>query len=173
MKARLHAFLHPEYREKTAEIILSDRFKDEDGTVVPFIVKSINQEENTLLIKKCTPPGTDKNGNEKPVNKILYQNAMIVECCVQPDFKDAEVCSAYGVVNPLDVPSKMLLAGEFGRLATFIMETCGFKAGEEVHEEAKNSSTATTQSPNLQPTCSSTTDGAQIELTKNQNEALF
>lgn len=173
MKTNMHAFLHPVATEVQAEIYLSDRFKDEDGNVVPFVVKSINQDMNNFLIKQCTPPGRDKNGQEHPVDKKRYQSMMMVECCIQPDFKNAELCSAYGTTNPVDVPSKMLFAGEFGRLSMFIMETCGFKDNQEVLEEAKNSSMATIQSPNYVPTDSSTMESPQRTPSENQTDPLF
>ena len=42
----LKAFLQPSVAGKTKEVIVSDRFKDENGKPVPFVIKAISQEEN-------------------------------------------------------------------------------------------------------------------------------
>lgn len=132
----LHAFLHPEYREITREVVISNRFKDEEGKVVPFKVKTITQEMNKLLTKKCTEVG--KNGQSN-LNMKKYNNVLIVECCVVPDFKSAELCAAYGTNSPEEVPERLLIAGEYGRLMEAILETNQFKSGNELEDEAKNS----------------------------------
>lgn len=135
----LYAFLNPESTSETLDVYISSRFKDENGDLVPFRLKAITQEHNTLIMKQCTPPGRDKTGKEYPLDKLRYQNSLIVECCVIPDFKDSSICEAYGVVSPSDVPSKMLLVGEYAKLVEAIMEHCGFRNGDELLQEAKNS----------------------------------
>ena len=42
----LKAFLQPTVAGQTKEVILSERFKEKDGTVVPFVIQAISQEEN-------------------------------------------------------------------------------------------------------------------------------
>jgi hypothetical protein len=70
-----------------------------------------------------------------------YTNSLIVACTVQPDFRDAELCQAYGTLDPLEVPGKMLLSGETAKLVEAIMNLNGFsiQSPEEEEEEAKNS----------------------------------
>ena len=43
--SNLQAFMTPN-TEETREVIISDRFKDKDGKVVPFVIKSLSQAEN-------------------------------------------------------------------------------------------------------------------------------
>jgi hypothetical protein len=45
----------------------------------------------------------------------------------------------YNVIDPIDVPRKMFIAGEYARLINNIMEINGYKDIEELTEEAKNS----------------------------------
>lgn len=131
----LSAFLHPE-QVSEREVIISNRFK-ENGKVVAFKIKPITQEENNALVKKCTITYKDRSGKE--VSKLdsgRYSNALIVAGTVYPDFSDKELCDAYGVIDPLLVAPKMLLAGEFQKLADAIADISGIN--DSVEEEAKN-----------------------------------
>ena len=47
----LSAFLHPEVPENK-EIVISKRFKDENGNVVPFVIRPLSEEETSALRKK-------------------------------------------------------------------------------------------------------------------------
>lgn len=48
----LKAFLQPTVAGQTKEVILSERFKEKDGTVVPFVIQAISQEENDRLCQQ-------------------------------------------------------------------------------------------------------------------------
>ncbi|MEQ2702425.1 hypothetical protein AAAV70_30405, partial [Hungatella hathewayi] len=45
----LKAFLQPTIAGKTKEVIISERFKGEDGEPVPFVIQAISQERNEEL----------------------------------------------------------------------------------------------------------------------------
>ena len=47
------------------------------------------------------------------------------------------MCEAYGTLDPMQVPGKMLTAGEFAALLDAISELSGFDA-ETPEDEAKN-----------------------------------
>ena len=57
---------------------------------------------------------------------------MIVEATVRPDFKNAELCNAYGTLDPVEVVSKMLLFGEANKLADAIAKLSGVDKGIDV-----------------------------------------
>lgn len=135
----LRGFLHPAQPTEEVSVIISDRFKGEDGSPIPFILKPILQEANEQLIKKYTHPIKSRTGEKEKLNKEMYQAALVVNACVQPDFNGADICESYGTRNPLDVPKRMLLAGEFAKLIGKIMDISGFGNEEEIEEEAKNS----------------------------------
>ena len=136
----LSAFLHPEPMDITKEIIISDRFK-EDGKPVPFKIRTISQAENDALVKKAQKVDMVRGRRIQYQDDQKYTNSLIVACTVQPDFRDAELCQAYGTLDPLDVPGKMLLSGETAKLVEAIMNLNGFtiQSPEEEEEEAKNS----------------------------------
>lgn len=136
--ASLSAFLNPE-RPEEREVIISERFKDK-GEVVAFKIRPITQAENKALISKYTRRIKGKDGERRELDRDRYSDAFIVAGTVFPDFSAKELCDAYGTLDPLQVPGKMLLAGEYMKLSEAIMELSGIglKSEEEDLEEAKN-----------------------------------
>ena len=114
--SKLSAFLHPVKTSIEKEVVISNRFLDENGAPVPFKVRAISQEENDDLIKKSTKTEI-KNGQKiESLDNVDFARRLIVAATVEPDFSAKEMCDAYGVVSPYLVPGKMLLAGEYNRL---------------------------------------------------------
>ena len=136
----LEAFLHPIAVEETKKVEVSKRFVGEDGKPVPFEIKTIPQGENSQLIKKYTRRKLVNGTTTEIFDTTAYTNALIVECTVQPDFQDSRMCEAYGVLDPMMVPGKMLLSGEYSALVGEIMKLNGFDADSLLRdeEEAKN-----------------------------------
>jgi hypothetical protein len=136
----LDAFLHPIAVEETKKVEISKRFVGEDGKPVPFEIKTIPQGENSQLIKKYTRRKLVSGTTTEIFDTTAYTNALIVECTVQPDFQDSRMCEAYGVLDPMMVPGKMLLSGEYSALVGEIMKLNGFDADSLLkdEEEAKN-----------------------------------
>lgn len=136
----LDAFLHPIAVEETKKVEVSKRFVGEDGKPVPFEIKTIPQGENSQLIKKFTRRKLVNGTTTEIFDTTGYTNALIVECTVQPDFQDSRMCEAYGVLDPMLVPGKMLLSGEYSALVGEIMKLNGFDADSLLRdeEEAKN-----------------------------------
>lgn len=137
----LKAFLKPSITEMTNSVTISNRFKDENGNLAQFEIKSITQEQNDALIKASTKIVQGKRGQREEIfNKIQYQARLVLECTAMPNFRDPEMLQAYGVIDPLELPGKMLLSGEFAKLADSIMVVNGFEEEdpEKLREEAKN-----------------------------------
>ncbi len=136
----LHAFLHPEVPEQQ-EIMISNRFKDEAGKPVPFIIRAVTQEENEALRKKCTRVYKDKRGETaREFNGEKFTRLFTIAGTVQPDFRASDLCEQYGVLDPELVIGKMLLAGEYARLSEAIASLSGIseEAAADMVEEAKN-----------------------------------
>lgn len=137
----LKAFMQPSAMDQTEKIIVSDRFKDDKGNVVPFVIRAISQEVNESLAKQASRP-KKKNGviigNEIDTDK--YSNLLLMTCTVTPNFKDSELCAYYKTHDPSEVPGRMLLPGEWKKLTSAIMTLNGY--GEDptniLEEEAKN-----------------------------------
>lgn len=136
--SKLDAFLHPIQTEDTREVVISKRFVDKDGKPVPFKIRSITQEENNGIIKACTRRSKNRDGGAyETFDKLAYNMRLVLACVLEPDFSNAELCSAYSTMDPMEVPSKMLFSGEYAALVQAIMDVNGF--GEDAAGEAKNS----------------------------------
>ena len=135
----LQAFLNPVSVEEVKEVVISKRFVDKDGKPVPFRIKTITQEENERLTRKCRKVETIRGQRVESLDNQKYNRALIVACTVEPDFRNADLCKAYGTVDPLDLPGKMLTVGEANNLAREILDLNGFSdEAEQLEDEAKN-----------------------------------
>lgn len=135
--SKLSAFLHPVITQEEKEIVISKRFVDEKGNPVPFKIRSLSQEENDAIIKRSRKPVKTGGQGADRLDSVEFSRRMVVAATVEPDFTSKEMCDAYGVMDPLLVPGKMLLSGEFSRLLQAITELSGFEA-EQVEDEVKN-----------------------------------
>lgn len=133
--SKLSAFLHPVTTQEVREIVISKRFQDEQGNPVPFKIRSLNQEENDAITKKATRQVKVDGQRVERLDSVDFSRRMVVAATVEPDFTDKEVCNAYGVMDPLLVPGKMLLSGEYAKLVKEITRLSGF---EDTGEEIKN-----------------------------------
>ena len=129
--SKLSAFLHPVTTQEEKEVVISKRFQDEQGNPVPFKIRALAQEENDQITKQAT---RQIKVNGQPVEKVDsadYTRRMIVAATVEPDFRSKELCDAYGTLDPLLVPGKMLFSGEYAALGRAIMSLSGFNSVEE------------------------------------------
>ena len=132
----LSAFLHPAVTREEKEVIISKRFLGEDGKPVPLKIRSLTQEENAAIIKAATRQKKVDGQWQDSIDANELSARTIVDATVFPDFRSAELCETYGTKDPVQVPGKMLLAGEFGRLIDAVSKLSGFD--KSLDEEAKN-----------------------------------
>ena len=132
----LSAFLHPAVTREEKEVIISKRFLGEDGKPVPFKIRALTQEKNAAIIRTATRMKLVNGQLQESIDANELSARTIVEATVFPDFRSAELCEAYGTKDPVQVPGKMLLAGEFGRLIDAVSKLSGFD--KSLDEEAKN-----------------------------------
>ena len=133
--SKLSAFLHPVNIENEKEVIISNRFVDEKGAVVPFKIRAITQEENDAIVKKATKRIKENGQITEKLDNVEFSRRMVIAGTVEPDFSAKEMCDAYGVLDPALVPGKMLLSGEYARLMKEISALSGF---DSIEEEVKN-----------------------------------
>jgi hypothetical protein len=126
--SNLNAFLKPAYTEKKIEVFVGDRFLDENGNPVPIVMKSLTQEQLQNIAKRST--------HEKKINgKSVYEidtteniNRCIIASVISPDLTNKELCNAYGVEDPLLLPAKMFLIGEYETIAKAFATLNGLKS---------------------------------------------
>lgn len=134
-KSNLTAFLHPVQAEKQ-EVVISKRFQNEDGSPAPFTIRAITQAENDELIRLSTRRRKVNGQMVETTDRVEFGRRVVVAATVRPDFRQEELCKAYGTMDPLEVPGKMLLTGEYDKLSRAIMELSGLD--EDLGEAAKN-----------------------------------
>lgn len=135
----LKAFLQPPVAGKTKGVVISNRFQDEEGNVVPFVIQAISQEENERLSKISM---VEKNVDGMPtdmLDHVAYTKRLMLACVKEPDLRDSELCKYYGTLDPEEVLGKMLSIGEYQELSSQIMIINGFHNKREKLNEAKNS----------------------------------
>lgn len=137
----LYAFLNPVQQTEEKDVVISDRFKDRDGKVVPFRIRAISQEEIEDITRRSRKVKIVKGQQIESVDPIEVSNRIVVAATVNPPFANKELCDNYGVLDPLMVPGKMLHAGEFNRLIDEISALSGYKedTGLQLENEVKNS----------------------------------
>lgn len=146
--SKLSEFLNPVTTLENQEVVISSRFikRDENGDPVldkdgktipaPFKIRALTQEENDALVKAATTSYRDRSGTKTTnFDRFRYSHSVVVAGTVEPDFRSKEVCDHFGVLDPLMVPGKMLLAGEYQKLADAIAEFSGIS---DIEEEVKN-----------------------------------
>lgn len=130
----LKAFLSP-IQTENKEVLVSDRFQ-ENGKVVPFVIRPISQNENEAIIRKHTKK--DKKGNEY-FDRVAYNQELVATAVVEPDLKSEELQRAYGVIGESKLLAKMLYVGEYADLMKEVQELSGLdKDINDDIEEAKN-----------------------------------
>lgn len=133
--SKLSAFLHPVTEQEEKEVVISNRFQDEEGKPVPFKIRSLTQEENDKITKQATRTVRVDGQPVQQVDSAVYNRLLILAGTVEPDFREKELCEAYGVLDPQLVPGKMLFSGEYARLAREIVALSGFS---DLGDDLKN-----------------------------------
>lgn len=135
--SKLSAFLNPVQKTVEKEVVISDRFCDENGKPVPFKIRALTQEENDDLVRKSTRVEFKNGQRVEYLDSVEFARRTVVAATLEPDFSAKEMCDAYGVVSPLMVPGKMLMAQEYNRLMRAITELTDVeKSG--IEDEVKN-----------------------------------
>lgn len=118
-------------RNEVCEIVVSERFVDDQGRPVPWKIRCMTEAENERIKRDCPK---DKRGYP---DADSYAARLIVASVVYPDLKDTELQQSYGVVGADALLREMLLPGEYARLAQKVQEINGFDVAELV-DRVKN-----------------------------------
>lgn len=137
--SKLQEFLntHP-VDQVTQEVIISDRFKDENGKLIKFKIKAATNAEYENARKKAMAIRAKKNSTVEFDSK-KFNESLVIDNTLDPDFRDAGSIKVTGTISPEGYLNKVLLSGEVNTLAEKILELSGFnKDMDEEIEEAKN-----------------------------------
>ena len=119
------------------EVVISERIKDDEGNPVKFRIKNIHPKEFNGIYEK----NVVKSKNGKVLKENSYKSGLdlIIEACVEPNFKDVATLDELECVTSYEGVEKLLLPGEINNLVTAITEVNGFdKSLEELKNDVKN-----------------------------------
>lgn len=116
----------------TSEVCLNGRLKDFTFKVKAMTGNQYNDYQ-ALCIENPNSP-KKRRFNTKKFNELI-----VVNCVIEPNFKDAEWIKELGVVDATAAMYKTLLAGEISQLAEEALKISGFDRDmDEEMEEVKN-----------------------------------
>ncbi|MDY3902453.1 phage tail assembly chaperone [Peptoniphilus sp. SGI.035] len=131
MEKNLSYFMPEVAKEKreNIDIIVSDRFVDEDGNPIPWkfrllSAKEIDELKNNAIVKK------NKSLLKVDTKKIIIDT--ISETIIYPNLKSEELQNAYGAMNISELLDKMLEGREYERFTDKLMKAQGFMDDPDV-----------------------------------------
>ena len=118
----------------TAEVYVSERFK---AAGFKFKIKAMSGKEFNTYQKQAMAVGRHK---KIAFDSALFNELVVLNHCVVPNFKDASEIKAVGCNSPEEYLYTRLLAGEISELANQISVLSGFDSDlDSMVEEVKNS----------------------------------
>lgn len=139
------SFFMPGAAESVEEVerLVSKRFKNKKGELIPFRFKPITTTRIDELEKLHTVPiysGSRRRKTGEKVDQSRFIAHIAVESTIYPNFKSAELRKAYGEQDPIEIAKKMLhVGGEYSEWLQVANEINGFDDSlEDLEETAKN-----------------------------------
>lgn len=116
-------------KRENFEIVVSDRFVDEDGNPVAWSfrllsAKEIDELKNAAIVKK------NKSLLKVDTKKLIVDT--ISETIIYPNLKSEELQNAYGAMNISELLDKMLEGREYERFTDKLMKAQGFMDDPDV-----------------------------------------
>lgn len=144
MKKDMKYFLgkDPEQAFKEVEVEGIELFKDEEGKIVPWVMRAVPMKRIEKIRELNTTRKKKKGGKVETAydeKRILEQVA--VESIVFPDFKDKEFLDSYSEIDPVSLFEKLLSHPKYyAKIISSVNEINGFGEDNEEDEikEAKN-----------------------------------
>ncbi len=132
--ATLNGFLHPK-KIDTVKTVISDRFCDENGEPLEWVLRCVSGEEITNIQNECTT--VNKHGTS--VDTDRFQGLLLAKSVITPNPNAADLQDAYGVTEASKVFGKMLTGAEYLKLVTEVTGINGLdKDLESLVQDAKN-----------------------------------
>ncbi|MFI3230483.1 MAG: XkdN-like protein [bacterium] len=118
------------------QVVISNRLLDDSNSPIKFQIKPLLLDDFNRLKKKAS--FINKAG-EASINEAYLNSLCIIECTLNPNFKDASSIAKFNLATPEQYLNKVLLAGEADRLIKEIFHISGFIDDfEGFVEEIKN-----------------------------------
>lgn len=119
------------------KVVVSERFTNEDGTPIEWVLHPISTKKVEEITKRNTKT-TIKNGKKESVVNEENLNAELLEAVVlYPSLNDAELQDSYGVSSANELLSVMLYPGETQVLTNALQEVMAGTKANDI-DELKN-----------------------------------
>lgn len=119
------------------KVVVSERFTNEDGTPIEWVLHPISTKRVEEITKRNTKT-TIKNGKKESVVNEENLNAELLEAVVlYPSLNDAELQDSYGVSSANELLSVMLYPGETQVLTNALQEVMAGTKANDI-DELKN-----------------------------------
>lgn len=119
------------------KVVVSERFTDEDGSPIEWVLHPISTKKVEEITKRNTKT-TIKNGKKESIVNEENLNAELLEAVVlYPSLNDAELQDSYGVSSANELLSVMLYPGETQVLTNALQEVMAGTKANDI-DELKN-----------------------------------
>lgn len=119
------------------KVVVSERFTNEDGTPIEWVLHPISTKRVEEITKRNTKT-TIKNGKKESTVNEENLNAELLEAVVlYPSLNDAELQDSYGVSSANELLSVMLYPGETQVLTNALQEVMAGTKANDI-DELKN-----------------------------------
>lgn len=122
-------------------VVVSKRFTDDEGKIIPFLIKPIPSKRIDQIQDECTMP-IKKKGRiiDEKVDYTRFAARIGVESTVFPNFKSKQLLQDYGLHDPVELAKKILeVGGEYAEWVQAVQRVNGFDEDfEELVNKAKN-----------------------------------
>ena len=119
------------------KVVVSERFTNEDGTPIEWVLHPISTKKVEEITKRNTKTAI-KNGKKESVVNEENLNAELLEAVVlYPSLNDAELQDSYGVSSANELLSVMLYPGETQVLTNALQEVMSGTKANDI-DELKN-----------------------------------
>lgn len=128
-------------KRENKKIVVSSRFKDENGNPIPWEVRIISADEDEKIRKECTRtvPVTGKKGQfRERFDSNEYLTKLAVKSVVSPDLYNAELQNSYRVMSAEELIKTMLYKDEFDTLTEKLIEDSAAEDINDLIDTAKN-----------------------------------
>mgnify|MGYP003529238601 FL=1 len=120
--------------DSKVEVSLGGRLKGMNLTVRPMTSQEYNDWQKAAYKKK-------RRGNEteQVFDSLWFTEQIVINCVVEPNFKNADMLEKAGCALPQEFLHKYFLPGEVEHIADFISSLSGFGDDYKLEEKVKNS----------------------------------
>lgn len=122
---------------ENVKYIASDRFKDENGEVIEWELKVLDNKKVDELRNRFSSRSFVNHKEEFKFNSEDFMKVFVTEAIVFPNLTDKDLQDSYGVFSPYELLQEILTVGELTRLTEYINNLHDYKAEKKV-DEIKN-----------------------------------